>query len=77
MRVNKAPKGMPVESWCVIGHGKIVVGGFETPEAAQAWATEWTSCKCTTVSPVCTVAVATEALTLYERHAQGLDSDEL
>ena len=73
MIVNKAPRGMPVESWAVVGHGKIVVSGFETCEAAKAWATEWTTCKCVAVSPVCTAAVATEALTLYERHAQGLE----
>jgi len=73
MKINKAPSGMPVESWAVVAPEGIVVGGFDTPEAAQAWATEWNSCKHGAyIAPICHRGTATEALAAYERHAQGL-----
>ena len=76
MKIIKAPKGMPLTCWAVISPNGPTISGFPTAEAAKAWATEWNSTANHMVAPVCDVVPATQALTLYERHAQNLEEGE-
>jgi len=75
-KVLKAPPGMPIESWAVVSPVSAAVAGFESPEAAHAWATEWNSDKRSIIAPVCLYGPATQALARYERHVQGLEGEE-
>lgn len=77
IRINKAPKGMPVQSWAILSPHGPAVGGFVSAEAAEAWAQEWAYSHDTTIiAPVCSVADATAALLRYEQHVQGLEEGE-
>lgn len=71
-----APKGMPVESWAVIGPHGPTVGGFPTAQAAEAWAQEWRACPQSIVAPIISVSTATQCLLRYEQEAQGLGPGE-
>ena len=76
LKVIKATPGMPVTSWAIVGPSSPVISGFESPEAAQAWASEWNETQTKVIAPVIGFGPATEALTAYERHAQGLEEGE-
>lgn len=76
MRVTKAPYGMPVECWSVIGPHSPTISGFPTAEAARAWATEWGCCPNSIVAPVCKVAHATAALVRAEIEYDRRDAEE-
>jgi len=75
MRIIKAPEGMPILGWSVINPKGPTITGFDSAEAAHAWATEW-NCKKSVIAPVCHRVPATQALTAYERHVQDLEEGE-
>lgn len=72
IRIIKAPPGMPIVGWCVASRDQPTIMGFDTAEAARAWATEWAARG--VVAPVCHVGPATQALINFERHRQRNES---
>lgn len=76
LRITKAPKGMPVDCWSIVGPHSPTITGFNSPEAAQAWGSEWGVCPHSIIAPVCGVGPATSALAAYEAAMDGLRDSE-
>jgi hypothetical protein len=76
-KVIKRPGKMPVRCWAVVSLTEAAVSGFDSPEAAQAWATEWgVSPERCVIAPVVDSGMATAALARFEKHRQGLEGEE-
>jgi len=72
IRVIKPAPGMKVLGWSVTGNGGPTVTGFDSCEAATAWAAEWAAGD--TVAPIVDVVSVTQALTRFEVHRQRNES---
>ena len=72
IRIVKAPPGVKILGWCVACPKDPTIVGFDSAEAAYAWATEW-SVK-GVVTPICHVGPTTAALAAFESHRQTNES---
>jgi len=73
IRIIKAPPGVTILGWCVACPRDPTVVGFDSPEAAYAWATEW-AVKKGVVAPIVDVGPTTAALAAFEAHRQRNES---
>ena len=76
MRIDKAPRGMTVDSWALMARGAQIISGFKSPEAARAWATEWNyGGEDSRIVALCHVHDATAALATFEAHRQQNEAE--